>query len=298
MKELKSLIGDGKQIEALSILEERLPAKSTFHNHLIILKNRLNRIEERKILGLSSSRDLDIDYNEFLHSFLLLIDRIQDVEGDSGNLNAEVVAEKYLTDKFMSLLRQVYYLVLISGGNFKEHHEEFFNSYLSFYLKDSFEEKGFEFDFRLFSKNGRKEKLLLLINEFLEEFEDENYLLVLLQLLYEGIAIDGIIYPEQEELLVQIKESLNLPESHYELIEKNVTKSITYLRDCLNELSVTEDSSIIDIKRNFRKLVKSYHPDKFEHSGLPSEIQYMIREKFQFILFSYNTILSTGQKTE
>ncbi|WP_291465837.1 DnaJ domain-containing protein [Desulfobacula sp.] len=51
-----------------------------------------------------------------------------------------------------------------------------------------------------------------------------------------------------------------------------------------------ETSSNEEIKKQYRKLVSEYHPDKIEAKGLPEEFIKFANDKFKEIQEAYDTI--------
>jgi DnaJ like chaperone protein len=74
-----------------------------------------------------------------------------------------------------------------------------------------------------------------------------------------------------------------------ELLEQTPRAS---LEECYALLGCSKESSVDDIKRNYRKLATAYHPDKIVSKELPEDFIHFATQKFKHIQHAYECIKS------
>ena len=112
-------------------------------------------------------------------------------------------------------------------------------------------------------------------------------LLSFLDLLFQIAAADGNFHPAEEAALGEIKEIFNINDKQFEDIKAVYFKDFDKNYKILN---CTPDSSNEEIKSNYKKLVKEYHPDTIISKGLPEEFIEFASKRFQEIHESYQKI--------
>ncbi len=112
-------------------------------------------------------------------------------------------------------------------------------------------------------------------------------LLSFLDLLFQIAAADGRFHPEEEAALGVIKKIFNINDKQFEDIKAVYFKNFDKNYKILN---CTPDSSIEEIKSNYKKLVKEFHPDTIISKGLPEEFVEFASKRFQEIHESYQKI--------
>jgi len=112
-------------------------------------------------------------------------------------------------------------------------------------------------------------------------------LLSYFDLLFRIVAADGTLHSAEEAALKRVKEIFNISDHQYENI-----KSV-YFKDLDKHykiLSCTPESSNEEIKSNYKKLVKDFHPDVIISKGLPDEFIEFAENRFREIQQSYEKI--------
>ena len=106
-------------------------------------------------------------------------------------------------------------------------------------------------------------------------------------LLLRVVAADRTFHAAEEEALKKVKASFRISDHQYEEM-----KAIYF--DVLDKhykvLNCTPESSNDEIKRNYKKLVKEFHPDVIISKGLPEEFVEFASNRFREIQESYERI--------
>ena len=108
-----------------------------------------------------------------------------------------------------------------------------------------------------------------------------------LDLLFRIAAADGKLHPAEETALKSVKEIFNISDGQFENIKTIYFKDIDKYYKILN---CTPASSNEEIKSNYKKLVKDFHPDTIVSKGLPEEFIDFAAERFREIKESYDKI--------
>lgn len=112
-------------------------------------------------------------------------------------------------------------------------------------------------------------------------------LLSFLDLLFQIAAADGKFHPAEETALNEIKNIFNISNQQFEDIKAVYFKNFDKYYSVLN---CSPESSNEEIKSNYKKLVKDFHPDKIISKGLPEEFVDFASKRFQEIHESYEKI--------
>ena len=112
-------------------------------------------------------------------------------------------------------------------------------------------------------------------------------LLSFLDLLFQIAAADGKFHPAEETALKKIKDIFNVSDQQFEDIKAVYFKNINKYYKMLN---CSPESSNEEIKANYKKLVKEFHPDTIISKGLPEEFIDFASKRFQEIHESYKKI--------
>ncbi len=108
-----------------------------------------------------------------------------------------------------------------------------------------------------------------------------------IELLFRIVAADGTFHPAEEAALKRVKEIFNLSDNQYENIKA------VYFQDLdkhYKMLNCTAESTNEEIKSNYKKLVKDFHPDVIISKGLPEEFVEFAEKRFREIQESYEKI--------
>ena len=114
-----------------------------------------------------------------------------------------------------------------------------------------------------------------------------NSLLVFYEILFELALADGILHPNEDNLLKQIPRIFKFDEKVYKsLYEKFVDKTNDYFKT----LGVNEKATFNEIKKAYLKKRKEFHPDTLIGKGLPEEFIEKAKEKFIEIQEAYEEL--------
>lgn len=125
---------------------------------------------------------------------------------------------------------------------------------------------------------------------------------VLLVYLIVMALADGHLHPAEEALLADIAQRLGYDQaefrhlldmvqsqSHFSGGQAGAT-SVSALEDAYKALGVSADSTDVEIKRAYRKLMSQYHPDKLIGQGVPQDMITMATEKAKEIQLAHDLI--------
>lgn len=112
-------------------------------------------------------------------------------------------------------------------------------------------------------------------------------LLSFMDLLFKVAAADGRLHEGEEAVLLRIKNIFRISDGQFANFKSVYFKDADRYYKVLN---CTPESSNDEIKSNYKKLVKEFHPDKIISKGLPEEFIDFATKKFQEIQDAYNTI--------
>ena len=124
--------------------------------------------------------------------------------------------------------------------------------------------------------------------QFYSVFRNQPRLIeLMMDVLLRVSAADGDISSEEEILLLSAARIFNISDSAYSNFKKRYIKETNKYYAALN---CDEQASDQDIKKQYRKLVREYHPDKIESKGLPEEFVKFANDKFIKIQEAYDYI--------
>ena len=106
-------------------------------------------------------------------------------------------------------------------------------------------------------------------------------------LLLRIVAADKTFHAAEEEALKKVKVAFRISDAQYEEMKAVYFDGLDKHYKVLN---CSPDSSIDDIKRNYKKLVKEFHPDVIISKGLPEEFVEFASNRFREIQESYEKI--------
>jgi DnaJ like chaperone protein len=129
-------------------------------------------------------------------------------------------------------------------------------------------------------------------NEFAEQFYNQfntqpRFLEILLDVLLRVSAADGTVCEEEENLLLSAVKIFKVKtEDYLKLKSKYIGKSDVYHAI----LGCDRQDSDEFVKKQYRKLVSEYHPDKIASKGLPEEFSKFAADKFREIQEAYEMV--------
>lgn len=130
------------------------------------------------------------------------------------------------------------------------------------------------------------------IDEFARQFyqtarTQPAVLMSFMDVLFKLAVADGELHEAEELALKRIKNIFNLNDQQYNSIKAVHFKDTEKYYKVLN---CTSASSEEEIKKNYKKLVKEFHPDTIISKGLPEEFVKFATERFQEIQYAYDVV--------
>ena len=117
--------------------------------------------------------------------------------------------------------------------------------------------------------------------------QQPTVLLSFFNLLFEIVSADGTLHPAEEAALKRIKDIFQISDQQFENIKAVYFNEIDKYYKTLN---CTPESSHQEIKTNYKKLVKDFHPDTIVSKGLPEEFTDFAAKRFREIQEAYEKI--------
>jgi DnaJ like chaperone protein len=132
----------------------------------------------------------------------------------------------------------------------------------------------------------------------IDDFADQLYrmnsnsrrpviLLSFMDLLFKMAAADGSMHKNEEAALLRIRDIFHISEQQFNNIRAVYFKDTDRFYKILN---CEPSSSDQEIKSNYKKLVKDFHPDSVISKGLPEEFVQFATGRFQEIQGAYEKI--------
>jgi DnaJ like chaperone protein len=129
------------------------------------------------------------------------------------------------------------------------------------------------------------------IEDFAAQFYRINrqpaVLLSFLDVLFQVASADQQLHPAEETALERVKAIFRLSDQQFNNIKVNYFKDVDRYYKILN---CTPESSDAEIRANYKKLVKDFHPDSIVSKGLPEEFTDFATKRFREIQEAYNEI--------
>lgn len=110
---------------------------------------------------------------------------------------------------------------------------------------------------------------------------------LMMDILLRVSTADGFISPEEDVLLRSAARIFNYSDSDFSRLKSRYVKEVNRYYATLN---IDETASNQEIKKQYRKLVSEYHPDKIEAKGLPEEFIKFANDKFKEIQEAYDAV--------
>ncbi len=110
---------------------------------------------------------------------------------------------------------------------------------------------------------------------------------LMIDILLKVSASDGKISVEEEHMLTSATRIFNYSSTDYERLK---SKYVKLTNKYYAVLQCDETASNEEIKKQYRKLVVEYHPDKIQAKGLPEEFIKFANDKFKEIQEAYDII--------
>lgn len=153
----------------------------------------------------------------------------------------------------------------------------------------SMTENNRQIAFRIFNQAaGSGNTFEQFARQFYDRFSDKPELLdLMLDILLRISLADGHITPAEENLILSAARIFQYSDAAYSRIKERYVKSSDSVYAVLKSDRADTDEQI---KRQYRKLVSEFHPDKIASKGLPEEFTAFAAEKFREIHEAYETI--------
>jgi len=114
----------------------------------------------------------------------------------------------------------------------------------------------------------------------------------MLEMLLHVSFSDTHFHPEEERMILTVKNIFHVSDYAYELIKKSFiqTPAVDPLEKQYAVLNCTAGSTNDEIKQSYRKLVRDFHPDTLASKGLPHEFTQFATNKLQEINAAYEAV--------
>ncbi|MFC1868139.1 co-chaperone DjlA [Thermodesulfobacteriota bacterium] len=117
--------------------------------------------------------------------------------------------------------------------------------------------------------------------------EQPTILLSFMNLLFKVALADGNLHPAEEAALKRVKEIFRISDQQFDNMKSVYFQDVNSYYKTLN---CTPENTNKDIKSNYKKLVKDFHPDTIISKGLPEEFVQFATTRFQEIQGAYEKI--------
>ena len=124
--------------------------------------------------------------------------------------------------------------------------------------------------------------------QFYNQFQEQYQMLdLMIDILIRVSVADGTLSPSEEKLILSAVRIFNFDDEKYRRFK---SKYIQDVEKYYAILGCNSSDSNEHIKKQYRKLVSDYHPDKIASKGLPEEFTKFANVKFREIQEAYETI--------
>lgn len=160
---------------------------------------------------------------------------------------------------------------------------------MTYNLKFNQEQRNFAIKIFNESKNSSYSFSDFANNFYRMNAHQNSMLFTMLNLLFEVAKADGVLHPNEEQLLVNASNIFKISKHDYDNLKKqHFPKLSSEKHYAVLNCSKSDSDSVI--KSNYRKLVQEFHPDKIANKGLPDEFSSYAKTKFQEIQDAYDYI--------
>ena len=125
-------------------------------------------------------------------------------------------------------------------------------------------------------------------NQFYMQFSRQPQLLeLMMDMLFRVSVADGVLSETEEQLIHSAARAFNFNDAEYSKFKSRYIKNFEKYYAILG---CSENDPDDQIKKQYRKLVLEYHPDKIASKGLPEEFTKFANDKFREIQGAYEVI--------
>jgi DnaJ like chaperone protein len=124
--------------------------------------------------------------------------------------------------------------------------------------------------------------------QFYAQFQMQPQLLeVMVDILLRVSIADGALTATEEKLILKAVKAFHFSDKRYQTLKSKYVRDINKYYATLGTDATASNE---EIKKQYRKLVQEYHPDKIASKGLPEEFTRFAETKFREIQEAYDTI--------
>ena len=124
--------------------------------------------------------------------------------------------------------------------------------------------------------------------QFYNQFRYEPQILeLMIDIMLRVSVADGVVSPSEEKLILTAVKIFNFSDGQYQKIRSKYLKEVNKYYAVLG---CNPDDPFEKIKKQYRKLVFEYHPDKVASKGLPEEFTKFAADKFREIQQAYEYV--------
>ncbi len=125
-------------------------------------------------------------------------------------------------------------------------------------------------------------------SQFYLQFQAQPQMLdLMIDILLRVSIADGTLSPSEEELILVAVRLFNFSDEKYMTLKSRYVKDV---QKYYAILGCNRNDSNEQIKKQYRKLVSDYHPDKIASKGLPDEFTKFANNKFREIQEAYEVV--------
>ncbi len=124
--------------------------------------------------------------------------------------------------------------------------------------------------------------------QFYDTFKnDRNMIFMLMEIQLKIVMADNLYHEREKELIEKARKIFYITNAEFERLKSLYMKSENFDYDILQCKPSDSDDTI---KKNYRRLLKEYHPDVLASKGLSQEFMEIARKKFDNIQNAYDNI--------